>query len=231
MRTAVIGDIHGRQGWKEIVDQEQWDRIVFNGDYFDTHDEIGGDTQIGNFNDIAAYEEENRGRVTLLIGNHDFHYLPESGHDRYSGFQGAYAPAIRKVLIPMVPVLQVATEEQGYVISHAGLTLPWLERHNVLNLYPESNLVESVNTVFDQHPEMFRFFILDRSDYGDHELQGPLWVRPPALECAFAVPKQIVGHTTQKKGVTQKGGLVFNDALGSREFTIIEDGEIKVGRF
>lgn len=227
MRTAVIGDIHGRQGWKEIVNQEKWDQIVFNGDYFDTHEGIGVEEQISNFVDIVAYEAANHETTTLLIGNHDFHYLPECGSDIYTGHQSEHAARIRKVLIPLVPMLQVAVEEQGYLISHAGVTEPWVIRHKIADV----NLETAINTAFDQRPEAFRFFLLDRSGYGDHELQGPLWVRPQALESAFAVPKQIVGHTTQRKGVTQKGGLVFNDALGAREFTIIEDGEIQVGRF
>lgn len=227
-RTAVIGDVHGREGWKEIVKQEEWDRIVFNGDYFDTHEGISPEHQIENFKEIVAFNASDPGRSTLLIGNHDFHYLPEAGQDRYSGFQSEYAQAIRKALLPVVPILQVATEEQGYLISHAGVTEPWLKRHTINP--NEGDLADAINLAYDQFPEKFRFFILDRSGYGDHECQGPLWVRPKALEHAFAVPKQVVGHTTQR-GVVQMGGIVLNDALGSGEFTIIKDGEIEVGRF
>ena len=38
MKTIVIGDIHGRDVWKEIVFQEQADRVIFIGDYFDSFD-------------------------------------------------------------------------------------------------------------------------------------------------------------------------------------------------
>ncbi|NBP57427.1 metallophosphoesterase, partial [bacterium] len=38
MKTIFIGDIHGRSIWKEIVEQEKPDRVIFIGDYFDSFD-------------------------------------------------------------------------------------------------------------------------------------------------------------------------------------------------
>ena len=52
MKTVVIGDVHGRSLWKLIVNQEQdADRIIFIGDYFDSFD-IKGEEQLNNFLDI-----------------------------------------------------------------------------------------------------------------------------------------------------------------------------------
>jgi len=228
LRTAVIGDIHGREGWKKIVDQEKWDRVVFNGDYFDTHEGISPAQQLHNFKEIVTYAEAHP-EVTLLIGNHDFHYFPGLASERYSGYQPEDAIEINAALRKAIAILWVAAEDQGFLITHAGVTEPWLQRH-MINAN-DGDLADAINLAYDQWPEKFRFFMLDRSGYGDHELQGPLWVRPAALESAFAVPKQIVGHTTQRQGVTQKGGLVFNDAIGAREFVIINNGEVEVGKF
>ncbi len=37
MKTIVIGDIHGRTSWKDIIEKEQtWDKVIFIGDYFDS---------------------------------------------------------------------------------------------------------------------------------------------------------------------------------------------------
>ena len=57
MKTIAIGDVHGRSLWKLIVNQEQdADRIVFIGDYFDSFD-IKGEEQLNNFLDIIEFKK------------------------------------------------------------------------------------------------------------------------------------------------------------------------------
>ena len=47
-KTIVLGDIHGRSNWKLALHQEnQFDRVIFVGDYFDSFD-ITGVEQIHN---------------------------------------------------------------------------------------------------------------------------------------------------------------------------------------
>lgn len=36
MKTVIVGDIHGRTIWKDILEKEQPDRVVFLGDYVST---------------------------------------------------------------------------------------------------------------------------------------------------------------------------------------------------
>ena len=50
-RTLVLGDTHGLSLWKQIVKQENPDRVIFIGDYFDSFD-IPGVDQIHNFKEI-----------------------------------------------------------------------------------------------------------------------------------------------------------------------------------
>ena len=57
MKTIVLGDIHGRNVWKDIVFQEQADRVIFIGDYFDSFD-IGPAEQMLNFKDIIEFKEK-----------------------------------------------------------------------------------------------------------------------------------------------------------------------------
>ena len=52
-RTVILGDSHGRNLWKQIVEAEtDADRIIFLGDYFDSFD-IPGVVQLQNFLDIV----------------------------------------------------------------------------------------------------------------------------------------------------------------------------------
>ena len=54
MRTIILGDTHGRNVWKDIVFQEEADRVIFIGDYFDSFD-IGPAEQMFNFKEIDGF--------------------------------------------------------------------------------------------------------------------------------------------------------------------------------
>ena len=70
MKELVLGDIHGRTIWKDIIKKENPDRVIFLGDYVTTHEGISSEQQISNLEEILTYKEENSSKVTLLRGNH-----------------------------------------------------------------------------------------------------------------------------------------------------------------
>ena len=70
MKVLILGDIHGRTIWKDIIEKESPDKVIFLGDYVSTHDNISSETQIANLNDILDYKEANSSKVILLRGNH-----------------------------------------------------------------------------------------------------------------------------------------------------------------
>ena len=69
-RYLVIGDIHGRTIWKDIIEKENPDKVIFLGDYVSTHEDISSTQQINNLEEILAYKEDNPDKVILLRGNH-----------------------------------------------------------------------------------------------------------------------------------------------------------------
>lgn len=75
MKTVVLGDIHGRTIWKDIISKENPDRTIFLGDYVSTHDNIPSEVQVSNLMDIIAYKESNPDNVILLLGNHKIQIL------------------------------------------------------------------------------------------------------------------------------------------------------------
>lgn len=89
MTTLVIADIHGRDIWKKIVDQN-FDRVIFLGDYFDSFG-IPGLVQLNNFEQICQFKKDQvtlGKEVTMLIGNHDCYaenteFLTEGGWKIY----------------------------------------------------------------------------------------------------------------------------------------------------
>lgn len=70
MKTLVLGDIHGRTIWKDIVEKENPDFVIFLGDYVSTHGFETAEEQLDNLEEILQYKEENPGKVILLRGNH-----------------------------------------------------------------------------------------------------------------------------------------------------------------
>jgi len=74
MQIIAIGDVHGRDTWKEIKNREA-DHIIFIGDYVDPHRPIPDFEVIRNLEEIIAFKKEKPDAVTLLLGNHDAQYL------------------------------------------------------------------------------------------------------------------------------------------------------------
>ena len=70
MKTLVLGDIHGRTIWKDIIEKEIPDEIIFLGDYVTTHENVSSEVQIANLEEILDYKETNSSKVILLRGNH-----------------------------------------------------------------------------------------------------------------------------------------------------------------
>ena len=57
MKTLVLGDIHGRTCWYDIIVDEQPDKIIFLGDYVSTHENISAEQQCSNLEDILNFKE------------------------------------------------------------------------------------------------------------------------------------------------------------------------------
>lgn len=226
MRTLSIGDIHARTIWKDIVEKEfdSVDKVIFIGDYFDTFEKVTYPDQIENMKDILNLKYENPDKVTLLIGNHDIHYL-NSYTDSCSGFNPFFKSDINEVLSPEVDKGNIKVVEivDDYVYTHAGLTKTWCKK-NKINL---DNL-PMINDLLIRHPMAFRFKGFDF--YGDDVTQGPLWVRPDSLLKDRINRKQVVGHTYQK-GIDIRNDIIFIDVFDfTKEYLIIDNVDVIVKR-
>jgi hypothetical protein len=238
MKLVAIGDIHGRDIWQQIVEQEQPTTVVFVGDYFDSFD-IPGKTQIDNFKNIIQWKHDNpQCKVVLLIGNHDFHYMPEAYNDRYSGFQKNLYIEIGQVLEANKHHLRMAYRCDDLVFSHAGITPEFLLNNN----WGDQDMVEFVNELWLYKPHKFKFADngYGHSDpYGDDEFQTPIWIRPRSLMKACQEVKktmiQVVGHTAVKeidaKGKATGGRYYFIDCLDNTpEYLVYENKQIKINK-
>lgn len=222
MRTIVLGDTHGRDAFKVIINNEKWDRVIFIGDYFDSFD-IPAEKQISNFQDIMQFKRDNIDKVVCLLGNHCFHYL-HGAYEDYSGFQRKYAGAIGALFADALAdnLLQYAHSYKHFLFTHAGVSKYWLDSTGYTP--DDGNIIEWINQLNLKH---FRFNMgVNFSPYGDDICQGPLWIRPASLlKDGLKDWTHVVGHTGMEK-IQFKDNCIFTDTLGhSGEYLIIDEDE------
>ena len=248
MKLVVIGDIHGRNIWKQIIAKEQdADEFVFVGDYFDSF-RIKGPDQINNFLDIIEFKKQSKVPVILLIGNHDYHYYPGIDETGTSGYQTVLAPSIKHVVGDNKQHLQTAYQSGEFVFTHAGLSSEWLDDNIVMWDVP--NLAMYVNDLFYYQPQKLAYRsykMVNETEwygaqgYGDETFQGPLWIRPKSLMRAnYDTLRnqiiQVVGHTPQDnidiEGKSTGGRYYFIDTLeyNQGQYLVVTDGVVSLGK-
>jgi predicted phosphodiesterase len=230
MKTVIIGDIHGRSVWKDIVKKENPDQTIFVGDYFDSF-EFSTAEQLYNFQEILRYKKESEElgkKVVLLIGNHDYHYFSGIKDTNTSGYQFGGAPAINQALEEAKSQLQMCYEIPGskIIVSHAGISQVWLD--NLRTEVVPGLISDFINLVWEYTPLAFGKCSID--PYGDHVTESPIWIRPKSLMRANknSLLKenfiQVVGHTSVNKidikGKATGKKYYFIDALEVGEYLI-----------
>ena len=186
-KILVLGDIHGRLCWLDIIEDERPDLTVFLGDYVSTHEGISAEQQCSNLEDILNYKEENPDKVILLRGNHDMQHLGYAWAE-CSGFDRSVQNYMMEIKDRFLRLTQWVYVEGDVVFSHAGISKVWMENVGL----------DDVNKINDMPPsEKFGFWPCKLSDYsGNSATQPPTWIRPWTLiEYAFGDYTYVVGHT------------------------------------
>jgi hypothetical protein len=249
MKLVAIGDIHGRDIWKQIIAKEHddTDEFVFVGDYFDSFT-VKGPDQINNFLDIIEFKKQSKVPVTLLLGNHDYHYYPGIDETSTSGYQTLMAPSIKHVVGDNKQHLQAAYQSGEFVFSHAGFSSVWLD--DIVEGWDVSNMVDKVNELLQYQPGLITyrsFKMINETEwigargYGEETFQGPLWIRPKALmnanyDTLRTQIIQVVGHTTRKQidieGKATGGRYYFIDTLeyNQGQYLVVTDEVVSLGK-
>ena len=227
MRTIVLGDIHGHESWKYILEKEKdkFDKCIFLGDYFDNFSNTLGQLQANNFREILKLKKDSPDKYILLYGNHDHSYY---GEDHCSGYhrenQSLYASIIKEgVENGLIDLIYV---QDNTIFSHAGVSEYWMKRVAFKESLNELNFKDLHLSALD-----FNELFYDQSYSGNHIAQSPIWIRPQALlSQKMELTKdyiQIVGHTHIGKPENIEGWLWINDSLPDYYLEIIE-GNINI---
>ena len=238
MNIIPLGDIHGRDMWKEILSKNiEWDKAIFIGDYFDAKEDITPQQQIDNFKEIIEFKRKLKDNVILLFGNHDYHYLKTS-KEQYSGFQMWQKTEISDLLHQAIDqgLLQVCFAYKHFLFSHAGIIKTWC-KDNDINI-EDGSMEQSINDLLLHKPNSFRFTPgVTFNNYGDDVCQGPTWVRLNSLQKdGVENVIHVVGHTMQENlnimlNEDKKSGVIMIDTLGTtQEYLNIIDEEVFINK-
>lgn len=243
MKTIVIGDIHGKDCWKKIVkhyESEPDVKFIFLGDFWESYD-IEYEYQYQNFIEIINFKSKNIDKVTLLMGNHELHYIiPFTQRFVDYGYQGMHSFEITDVIKDAIKkgYFEAVKIVDNFIMSHAGLSSDWLNKHFLIDLKPE-DIEKEVNDLLHYKPKEF-----DSITSGLNEDASCLWIRPRYLEVktitkkidAFKDYKQVVGHTwysltPNNSYVSKCGHIYYMDALEydkNHTHAVIENNQIKI---
>lgn len=130
-KILIVPDVHGRAFWHralELVDQV--DQIVFLGDYLDpySHEGISFDLALEEFNKILEFKKEYPDLVTLLVGNHDMHYIIEDFMD-CSRRNTDMLDQLHKLYNSNLDLFDLIHIEDDWLFSHAGVYKDWMDKY------------------------------------------------------------------------------------------------------
>ena len=218
----IIGDIHGRDTWKRLVDDNCIN--VFIGDYFDPYQDFTIKDLGRNFMEIVEYKRKHRKNTVLLYGNHDMDYLPDipEYNNRYDEENAFWIQQLFTASEWLFHGVAYAIGD-NYLVTHAGVTNEWKETYlpKVRSIRP-ANMARAINSLWKKDKRPFTFSPNSNGfdHYGEDTRHSPLWVRPGAL-CFDNMyngthVKQIVGHTRVKE-VCEVAGVILVDCLDLTE--------------
>ena len=150
----VIPDVHGRRFWRKAAQEcTGREHIVFLGDYLDPYpdENIGVEEAFEGLQDIIKLKEEYPDGITLLLGNHDLHYLDEKRGG--SRLDCIHAGRNRRIFEENFDLFQMAYEarlgHKDFLFTHAGILPGWLDAHEFLfgHIRP-ADLVNLLNTIW-----------------------------------------------------------------------------------
>lgn len=221
MKTIILGDIHGRTCWYDIIEKENPDRIIFMGDYVSTHDKnVTIEQQCSNLEDILNFKEGFGENCILLRGNHDMQHLGYHWAE-CSGYFPHVAQWMVGIKDRFLRLTQWVHVQDDMVFSHAGISKDFWDYLNLGE--PTKDNILKINNL--EPSSLFGFTPNRISDYcGESTTQPLTWIRPSTLMfCAIPGWNQVVGHTVLKKNISKFGNI----CLAARE-TLSDDVKSRI---
>lgn len=235
MKLIAVGDIHTRDIWKDIIEKHDTaEHIVFFGDYVDPYYEIdeipSGIQVIQTLNDIIQFKKENMDKVTLLIGNHDAHYIWLGEIQKCSRFNNFIANKLNMIYNHDIELFQIAYQIDNHLFTHAGVSTKWVYEHDeylIQNGLNDSNIGEVLNRINETSEGRSRLNQVGYFRGGDSGVGGPLWADLKDTDESY-LPNmhQYCGHS-KVKFINKIGdniqSITYCDTLHKKDFSMKYD--------
>ena len=223
-KVLVIGDIHGRSIYRDIIEKESPDQVIFLGDFASSHHNISPEKQIEEFDWVINYKQQHPNTI-ILRGNHDTEAMGYYWAECYPKAYGYDMWAERKQIWLDNTQWVYIDEDLKTIFSHAGVSQIWMDNSRIKSVYEINNLEPS---------ELFGFTSESLFDnFGNSVTQPPTWIRPQSLcKCNVIEWDQVVGHTPVptdtiniRKATKNNRNIWLCDALDMSKYLIIDDNK------
>ena len=160
----IIPDVHGRTFWRYAVENMKYSHVVFLGDYIDPYPQEGI-RPVEAFKmliEIVNFAKDNPDTCTLLLGNHDMHYMSADYASKATGSRFSYAleEAANCLFCENEELFSLAFEADfgpwHCLLTHAGITKQWYLQHRDIigdltaeNLNKLTQSKEGIDTLTD----------------------------------------------------------------------------------
>lgn len=244
-KVISIGDIHGREIWKDFADIRtllyaepdaagfgafvpEYDKYIFAGDFVDSFT-VSNNVIRENLLEIIRFKTLYPNHVVLLWGNHDVEYwknlpwLPMKG--TISGFRPEAHFELFEIFNRNRDLFQLAYQEKNYLFTHAGVHYGWYHFVFMKAIkgmgMDDMNIADQLNTAFDCRLECI--FDNDFHRGGTKKVGGPLWCSKHLIEKKLLkYTHQIVGHTATDniktfKNNKSESSITFCDVLDTEK--------------
>lgn len=212
-KTVAIGDVHGLDSWKDVVEAHPESRIIFLGDYLDPYFYVPRDRLLDNLREIIALKKSRPEGVVLLLGNHDLHYF-SSYACKGTRYDCGIAGDAYGLFTENSGIFQYAFQDGNCLFTHAGVSQKWFE---------DDFHGDAAHSMADQlnHPEESQISALFRVGYargGERGYMGGIfWADESELYNPLHGYVQVVGHNRVRE-VTEREGvgdsrIIFCDCL------------------
>ena len=191
MKILINPDIHGRVFWKYSIEhKDEFDKIIFLGDYLDAYSPDLLVNEKDNFKEIIQFKKDNLDKVILLLGNHECHYINSKilHSSRYNPFK---ANIYHKLFNDNLDLFQLVYIYNKYLFSHAGVYEEWLKMCDL-------NLDNLINYDLDKLASHLNVLDYYRGGYGN--VGSCIWadIQDSETEKLLKGYYHIFGHTQLK---------------------------------
>jgi predicted phosphodiesterase len=227
MRILTIGDVHGRDSWKDVIGHEhEYDTIIFIGDYLDSFTHTPSECYL-NLVEIVRWKDKFPDKIKLLVGNHDYQYFMLGRVQNQnalwcSGFKTECQWQIKQLYDENEYKFTLAYQHGNILWTHAGITQGFWDSQ-LARLYNDDwGIDEFLNTLYRQ----INGSLTHCSKYrgGWHAHGGPLWADWRELvNNPFGKLHQIVGHSHRPQITT----ALVGDSILINTDCMMKDGDVR----